>query len=225
MPALCLKKRKGFGRKRDMLTAQMANPAWQKPIPPFYYRKAAAQGKRVAIVGGGIASAQMAYALAQRGFDITLYCKDDSLAMGASQNRQGALYPLLHAGYDSLSEFYALAYAFAIRHYRQVLQSGFAYEHDFCGVQLLAWNDKHHKQLKGLADCEHWPEHMLQWQDSQTASHTAGIDLHCPALHFPDGGWINPSSLITALLDASAKQTSPVSTMPKHSDQSHPSPG
>ena len=52
--------------------------------------------QHVSIIGGGIASACAAYALTKQGVKVTVYCKDIKVAQGASSNKVGALYPLIH---------------------------------------------------------------------------------------------------------------------------------
>ena len=59
-----------------------------------------------AIIGGGIASALLSLALLRRGWQVTLYCADDAPALGASGNRQGALYPLLSKHDAALNRFF-----------------------------------------------------------------------------------------------------------------------
>ncbi len=203
-----LKKISGFGKKREMLTGKLESKTELTILPPFYFRHASKSvNKQVAIIGGGIASAFLTYALAKRGFEITLFCKDDTLAQGASQNRQGALYPLLHASHDSLSEFYAQAYLFAVRQYKQLLGQGFDFQHQFCGVLLQAFNDKTRQRQQSLIDSQLWPEHFCKPVDAKQASQIANLDLPHSGLFFEDGGWINPRSLIDALLKASSQLT------------------
>ncbi len=210
----------GFGKKREMLTGQVLDKPEVAVIPPFYYRHDntsinAGTGKNVAIIGGGIASATLCYSLAKRGYDITLFCKDNALAQGASQNKQAALYPLLHADYDSLSEFYCHAYLYALRLYHDLLQKNHHFEHSFCGVLLQAFNDKVKQRQQSLIDNNLWPELLLRPVDATQASSIAGIGLTDSGLYFPAGGWINPGSLIDALLNA-AKQLTTVDIQLNH---------
>lgn len=203
-----LNKRKGFGIKREMLTGCLERkPLLPKSIP-FYYRHDNQADKSVAIIGGGIASAQMAYALAKRGYNITLFCKDAQLAQGASQNRQGALYPLLHAQYSPLSEFYSLAYIYALRQYHQLLEQGYDFPHDFCSVILQTFNEKTETRHNALTESKLWPPHLYRPMTAEQCSKLAGISLPFKGLHFAQGGWINPAGLINALLNAASELSS-----------------
>ncbi|MFT5164757.1 MAG: tRNA 5-methylaminomethyl-2-thiouridine biosynthesis bifunctional protein, partial [Alteromonadaceae bacterium] len=167
-----IKKITGYGKKREMITGTLKQKTTATILPPFYYRHANARPdqKKVAIIGGGIASAAVCYALAKRGFQITLYCKDPALAQGASQNRQGALYPLLHADYDSLSEFYSHAYLYALRLYHQLHNQQLDFSHSFCGVLIQAFNDKVKQRQQSLIDKQLWPASLLRPLDSAQAS-------------------------------------------------------
>lgn len=202
-----LSKRKGFAKKREMLQGVLGNKPEFKPAQPYHYRHQNHAGKQVAVIGGGIASAAVTHALAQKGYDISLYCKDTALAQGASQNRQGALYPLLHATFSPLSEFYAHAYTFALRQYHQLLSDGLAFEHDFCGVILQTFNETSETRHNALIRNDLWPEHLIQALDAEQCSDVAGLELPHKGLYFADGGWINPSSLINAYLEAARQLT------------------
>ena len=198
----------GFDKKTEILTGKLIDKAQLAILPPFYFRHVNnSANKQVAIIGGGIASALLTYALAKRGVEVTLFCKDDTLAQGASQNRQGALYPLLHASHDSLSEFYVHAYSFAVRQYHQLLNQGFDFQHQFCGVLLQAYNDKTRQRQQTLIDSQLWPPSLCKPVDAEQASQIANLDLPHSGLFFKAGGWINPRSLIDALLKASNQLT------------------
>ncbi|MFP3334796.1 FAD-dependent oxidoreductase, partial [Pseudomonas sp. SIMBA_064] len=90
----------------------------------------------VALIGGGVASATLALALLRRGWRVTLYCADEAPALGASGNRQGALYPLLNQHYPALATFFPSAFSFARRLYDQLTVT---YEHHWSGVLQLGW--------------------------------------------------------------------------------------
>ncbi len=207
-----LSKRKGFGKKREMLMGKLNDKPAYLPKIPFNFRHPR-QGNnsgqsRTAIIGGGIASAAIALALAKRGEHITLYCKDTELAQGASQNRQGALYPLLHASNSPLSEFFAHAYRYALRHYHDLLAQGFEFAHDFCGVIVQSFDEKSRQRHQSLVRHDIWPAHLVKPLDKQQCSQVAGLTLPHDGLYFPSGGWIHPGGLIQAQFKAAAQLSS-----------------
>lgn len=69
-------------------------------------------------------------------------CADDQPAQGASGNRQGAIYPLLNHRHYALAQFYAGAFPYVLRCYQQLAAQGVVFEHQWCGVTQLAWDEK-----------------------------------------------------------------------------------
>ena len=103
-------RRKGFGPKREMLCGPLQD-APPLPSPQPWYHRQSAEQRDVALIGGGVASATLALALLRRGWRVTLYCADEAPALGASGNRQGALYPLLNQHDPALATFFPAASA------------------------------------------------------------------------------------------------------------------
>lgn len=132
-----MQKTKGFGRKRDMLVGRMEQTLDIPAQTPRFARRASSS-RDVAIVGGGIASALLSLALLHRGWQVTLYCADEAPASGASGNRR-ALYPLLSAHDPALFQFFPAAFTFARRLYDAL---PVAFDHDWCGVTQLGWDEK-----------------------------------------------------------------------------------
>lgn len=110
-----VEKRQGFAAKRERLEARRAEaPAPTHTLYP--YRGEAP--RRVAIVGGGIAGAAMARALARRGAAVTLYEAQDALGAGASGNRAALVMPRLDRGRGPLQELNLAAFLYAVGAYR-----------------------------------------------------------------------------------------------------------
>lgn len=137
-----MRKTKGFGRKRDMLVGVMeqdlAIPAQAPGLP-------VAPASRVrSPLWAGIASALLSLALLHRGWRVTLYCADEAPATGASGNRRGALYPLLSSHDPALFQFFPAAFTFARRLYDSL---PVAFDHDWCGVTQLGWDEKSQQKI------------------------------------------------------------------------------
>lgn len=88
-----------------MLTGIRAERVSASSPAPWFHRPKAQNTHDIALVGGGIASALTALSLLKRGSHVTLYCADPKPALGASGNRQGALYPLLNGRNNPLERF------------------------------------------------------------------------------------------------------------------------
>tara|TARA_R110000751_G_scaffold15290_2_gene49373 strand:- start:68848 stop:70839 length:1992 start_codon:yes stop_codon:yes gene_type:complete len=197
-------KQPGHGRKRDMLAGLIDKSADNLSRLPYFTRLPATISAipKIAIIGGGLAGANCAYALSKRGLSATLYCKENTLAQGASGNAQGGFYPLLNAQAGHGSQIQALAFNFASTLYQQLISQGFDYSHQWCGTLQLGFNDKVVSRYRKLVENQTWPEAMLHWVDPQQATQLANLDLPYPGLFIPQGGWINLPELVAQLAKA-----------------------
>ncbi|EIS66084.1 bifunctional tRNA (5-methylaminomethyl-2-thiouridine)(34)-methyltransferase MnmD/FAD-dependent 5-carboxymethylaminomethyl-2-thiouridine(34) oxidoreductase MnmC [Yersinia pestis] len=189
---------KGFGQKREMLTGTLQQQI-HAPTAPWYHRPAATRCDDIAIIGGGIVSALTALALQRRGAVVTLYCADAQPAQGASGNRQGALYPLLNGKNDALETFFTSAFTFARRQYDQLLEQGIAFDHQWCGVSQLAFDDKSRGKIEKMLHTQ-WPVEFAEAMSREQLSELAGLDCAHDGIHYPAGGWLCPSDLTHALM-------------------------
>ncbi|MDN0123657.1 bifunctional tRNA (5-methylaminomethyl-2-thiouridine)(34)-methyltransferase MnmD/FAD-dependent 5-carboxymethylaminomethyl-2-thiouridine(34) oxidoreductase MnmC [Yersinia aleksiciae] len=189
---------KGFGQKREMLTGTLPQ-SLDVPSAPWYHRPSAARCDDIAIIGGGIVSALTALALQRRGAKVTLYCADARPAQGASGNRQGAIYPLLNGKNDALESFFTSAFTFARRQYDQLIEQGIQFDHQWCGVSQLAFDEKSRAKIDKMLQTL-WPEFLAQGMSREQLSALAGLDCAHDGIHYPAGGWLCPSDLTTALM-------------------------
>ncbi|QJR82225.1 bifunctional tRNA (5-methylaminomethyl-2-thiouridine)(34)-methyltransferase MnmD/FAD-dependent 5-carboxymethylaminomethyl-2-thiouridine(34) oxidoreductase MnmC [Alteromonas pelagimontana] len=201
-----VKKHPGFGRKRDMLVGRYAELRRKKIDAPYYRFSSVAltAHHRVAIVGGGLAGACTAYALAKRGISATLFCHSDSLAQGASGNPQGGFYPQLHAQASFPSQIQALSFLYANRHYRQLAQHR-PFSHDWCGVLQLGFSEEVVKRQHKMVSADIWPSEMIAPVNEQEVTAIAGVHLPYSGIYIPQGGWICPPELVTSLINAAAE--------------------
>ena len=190
-----MRKTKGFGRKRDMLVGVMEQDLAIPAQAPWFARRASTS-REVAIVGGGIASALLSLALLHRGWQVTLYCADEGPATGASGNRQGALYPLLSSHDPALFQFFPAAFTFARRLYDSL---PVAFDHDWCGVTQLGWDEKSQQKITQMLSLG-LPEDIAHAVTAQQVAETAGVDTGCGGIQYPLGGWLCPAELTSAAI-------------------------
>lgn len=100
-----IEKRLGFSRKREMLVGI------KNDIQPTIFPKA----KTVAIIGGGLAGATLAYSLSKRGAQISLFEKQDKLFTGASGNERGVIMPQLSSKPDAQCRFFLSGFLHTVR--------------------------------------------------------------------------------------------------------------
>jgi tRNA 5-methylaminomethyl-2-thiouridine biosynthesis bifunctional protein len=193
------------GLKKDMLVGTINKSADALSRLPFYTRIPATINNKktnVAIIGGGLAGANCAYSLSKRGVKSTIYCQDNGLAKGASGNTQGGFYPQLNAEAGHASQIHALSFNYASKLYRQLLDQGIHYSHQWCGTIQLAFNDKVAGRYRKLIENQAWPESLIHWIDAKQATTLANVDLPYPGLYIPQGGWINLPELVAGLIKA-----------------------
>jgi tRNA 5-methylaminomethyl-2-thiouridine biosynthesis bifunctional protein len=199
-----IQKIKGFGRKRDMLVGYY--PQNEKTSETTTSNISTSKintskpVRHIAIVGAGLAGANMALSLAKRGIHVTVF-DSSSVASGASGNPQGGFYPQLHAQISEASLIQALSFDYARRRYCYLSRSGFRFEHDLCGVLLLAFADAVNTRQQKMQANAPWPSNLVQHVDSEKASDLAGLPLPFGGLFIEQGGWISPPGLVAALLN------------------------
>ncbi|HIF9067084.1 TPA: bifunctional tRNA (5-methylaminomethyl-2-thiouridine)(34)-methyltransferase MnmD/FAD-dependent 5-carboxymethylaminomethyl-2-thiouridine(34) oxidoreductase MnmC [Photobacterium damselae] len=228
-----MKKAKGFGHKREMLTGTIGERSAPSNTKPWYHISARAENDTaqtlndIAIIGGGVASAATALSLVRRGQTVTLYCKDEKPAQGASGNKQGAVYPLLNGNHNALSRFFAPAFVFARQFVEQAAQNS-QFDHDWCGVVQLAFGEytslldassqvssdgsKEHQEKR--ADMRNkqrikldkmlaggFPNELIFALDHQQTHEVTGVETGFDGVNYPLGGWLCPKELTRALIE------------------------
>lgn len=213
-----VEKCKGYGRKREMLrgiyTGINENEALDsKKGIGFWHRYAAEVSQpvtHVAIVGAGLAGLNCALSLVHKGIKVDLYCADSELATGASGNTQGGFYPHLTVDFTRPSQLYSQCFLFAKQRYEWLLQQGYEFQQDNCGVLLLGFNNKQEERQGKLTEKGTWPQELVRQVNTQAAESIANVSLGRGGLFLPQAGWINPKQLVQALAKA-AKATGKLS--------------
>lgn len=200
-----MQKRKGYGKKREMLVGEVSRTEIQlKPHGQHYRNSASSKNNEVAIIGGGISSACLSLALLKRGYKVTLYCKDNSFAQGASGNQQGTLYPLLNAQHDSLSQFFANSFLFT-RNYIEQLQQTFPFDYDLSGLLQLYYNQSATDKLDKILDAQ-LPNELVHKCSPKQTDRIAKLDIGLPSLFYPFAGWLSPKQMIESIFQQAQMQ-------------------
>lgn len=124
-----ISKRKGFGKKREMLTATFAqmsptkseqsefvNLKYEKPWLN-YLRDDGRQKNNpaIAIIGAGLAGCATAYQLSMQGYHCDIYEESDAIANKASGAAAGIFHPHVTNDFNISSQFSWLAYLYLLR--------------------------------------------------------------------------------------------------------------
>ncbi|RZO69084.1 MAG: bifunctional tRNA (5-methylaminomethyl-2-thiouridine)(34)-methyltransferase MnmD/FAD-dependent 5-carboxymethylaminomethyl-2-thiouridine(34) oxidoreductase MnmC [Parvularculaceae bacterium] len=201
-----LSRRPGFGRKREMLTGRIDEPAARTPIQKPWFSPAGImprpKGAHIAIIGAGIAGASAAYALKRHGLRPVIFDKQGPAA-GASGNPGGLIMPRLDLGETPQARFFRQAYTHALNTLEEIGAARNGFFHP-CGVLLKAENEEErHRQHKISA------AHLLP--DDFITADEAG-------LFFPHAGIVDPRAYVAALIGDVPVHQSTISTISSHND-------
>ncbi|MDI5890235.1 bifunctional tRNA (5-methylaminomethyl-2-thiouridine)(34)-methyltransferase MnmD/FAD-dependent 5-carboxymethylaminomethyl-2-thiouridine(34) oxidoreductase MnmC [Halomonas rhizosphaerae] len=188
----------GFGRKREMLAGEIAEPAEdrRRERTPWFSPPAPRRARHVAVIGAGIAGASTAAALARRGVTVTLIDREGP-GSGGSGNAQGALYVKLAADTNPQSRVYLAG----LLHSRRWLE---ALDPDRelwapCGVLQLATSEKEQARQARFLAHHPLPEGVVRGVAADEASRLAGTPIAHGGLEYPQAGWVRPAALCARL--------------------------
>ncbi|PLA75261.1 hypothetical protein CYQ88_01455 [Hydrogenovibrio sp. SC-1] len=154
---------------------------------------ASSQSKTAVVVGGGLAGATAAYRLAQLGFKVTLLEAEDEVSQQASGNLAGAIHPLVTADWNLRSQFYLEGLQATLRWLKPWWHAGLIKgEHN--GLMQLAMSPSMEKRLQ--SSLRVMPENFAIWQTPKQASERIGVQTDYGGLFFPQGGWVQPKSVV-----------------------------
>ncbi len=191
-----IKKRKGFGKKRECLSGQKTHEKLTALSTPWFHSQPANLSKQdIAIIGGGIASLCTAISLIKRGAKITIYCEDEQTALNASGNKQGAFYPQLSDDNERNIRFYIHAFAYGHQFLQWAIQQQIEFEHEFCGVALCAYNEKTESKLNKITELN-LPSDLYQSLNQTELSEKVGLPLPFGGAFIPQGAWLAPRQLV-----------------------------
>ncbi|GLS91517.1 tRNA 5-methylaminomethyl-2-thiouridine biosynthesis bifunctional protein MnmC [Psychromonas marina] len=192
-----ISKREGICKKREMLFGHIKQPTIAKQYAENYRPPKLSSSKDIAIIGAGISGVCLSLALVKRGYSVTMYCKDGQLGCGASGNQQGALYPLLNARHDALSELFANSFLYA-RNYVEKLNQRHPFDFDLSGLLQLYYDDSAAKKLDKILLAS-LPTALVQKVTSEQTDQLAELDIGQSALFYPLAGWLSPTQMVHAI--------------------------
>ena len=187
----------GHGRKREMSRGRFRGaPAQIKSnLQPWFAKSPTLQRGRAAIIGGGLAGTNAAFALRRRGWETTLIDRHHGLARETSGNPTAVIMPRLTAGPALDGRFYAAAWRFAGDAFADVG----AFHQEQCGLLQLATTQAEAARQEMIASQGPMAQPALTQVDAATASDLAGVALAHGGLYFPQSGWLEPATLCAAL--------------------------
>jgi len=215
-----IKKRKGFGKKRECLSGQKTQEKLTALSTSWFHSQPAnLKEQDIAIIGGGVASLCTAISLVKRGAKITIYCEDEQTALNASGNKQGAFYPQLSDDNERNIRFYIYAFAYGHQFLQWAIQQQIKFEHEFCGVALCAYNEKAESKLNKIAELN-LPSDLYQSLNQTELSEKVGLPLPFGGGFIPQGAWLAPRQLVQHAFAFLEKQGVQIKTSQKATELS-----
>lgn len=158
--------------------------------------KSALAGRHIAVIGAGIAGASVAHALAQRGYRVTVVEAAAAPAAGASGNLAGVFRPLPSLDDSRLARLLRAGFLLGRRQFAALpgVRLGWT------GALHIARDAKHEETQRRIVEEHKLPTDFCRFVERDEASALAGWPVELGGWWFPQAGWINPPSLIRALL-------------------------
>lgn len=145
-----VQKIKGFGKKREMITAsfigdETIDKKAYLAIPNFDIKE-----KKVLIIGAGIAGVCSAIAFLKRGYEVSILEQNENAASMGSGNICGILTPQITKPHVTLSKMQNLAFLYAREFYKQIDENlaNFEGSYEFVHNDLLMQRYEYYKNFK-----------------------------------------------------------------------------
>ncbi len=195
-----LETKRGFGRKREMLTARY-EPAWKvrRHEPPAAYR-----GERSAIViGAGIAGSTCAEALARRGWTVNVIDRAGQTASAGSSQPAGLLHPVLAVDDARLARLTRAGVALSEVALDRVAPDGHAgsvpvWRHD--GAAQLADDAETWSRWGAAIEQQALPPEFVEHCDASALRDRVGLMPPRGGLWWPQATTVSPRAWCEALL-------------------------
>jgi tRNA 5-methylaminomethyl-2-thiouridine biosynthesis bifunctional protein len=189
-------KRPGFGAKKEMLTALYAtgNPS----TDPDSKNPSREKKRQATVVGAGLAGAAVCERLCARGWDVTLVERRGESAAEASGNHAGAFHPIVTPDDSVFARLTRSAFLLALRKFESLENLRW----DPCGALQLARNEKEEASQRASIAALGLPPQYARLVTREEASALAAAPVAAGGLWFSQAGWLQPRSLVEALLEA-----------------------
>lgn len=185
-----VEKRAGFGHKKEMLVARNTRTG------EIFERKE----RSALVVGAGLAGAAICERLCSRGWQVELVERHAEPAHEASGNPAGAFHPVVTPDDSIFARLTRAGFLASISQWKKF--PGIRW--DQCGLLQLARDER--ESASQLRAVDGVPHEYAQAASREEASAHAGVPLATGGIWFPEAGWIDPRSLVTAQLEACGAQ-------------------
>jgi len=171
-----VEKQKGFGTKREMLVGRSVRKRFRE--------NPSAKIRTALVIGAGVAGAAVCERLAARGWKVKLIERNAEPAMEASGNPAAVFHPVVSPDDSLFARLTRASFLFLLQQWKNL--PGLAWER--CGVLQLARDDEERASQQCALQTLGYPPGYAQF------------DAARGGIWFPEAGWVQPRSLVKALL-------------------------
>lgn len=200
-------KQPGFGQKRQMLHGEFVGTGQQSPAPPLsaapWLRlpEHAPSSQEVIVIGAGLAGCSTAYALARRGFRVTVLEQNGEIASGASGNRQAVLQCRLNNAVNAGWQLNLQAFLYSVRHFNAIQKELGDIQWHPCGVLNLDTAFSARRERCPEVRLDLYSEQVVRRVDQLEAATLCGMPIDGGGNFISLGGWLNPAALCRFYLE------------------------
>ncbi|MGM8884803.1 FAD-dependent 5-carboxymethylaminomethyl-2-thiouridine(34) oxidoreductase MnmC [Psychrobacter sp. 1U2] len=190
-----INKVKGFGRKREMLTARVSESLPTTPTQDNSNRSSTLDNNHYIVIGAGVAGLMMAWSLVNRGIKVTLLDKTAPLA-GASGNPRALLAPKMTPVHHVDEHLHTIGYLYSSRLYHQLNEQ--AKKQDIVPIiEPTAALDLLLKANIDSTQIADYPDDLATTLPASEAEVLSGLTAQdlTENLYLPQSGLVNPQAL------------------------------
>ncbi|WP_031312735.1 FAD-dependent oxidoreductase, partial [Escherichia coli] len=103
---------------------------------------------------------------------------------------------------EALNRFFSNAFTFARRLYGQLPVK---FNHDWCGVTQLAWDEKSQHKIAQMLSMD-LPADLAMAVNANEVENITGVATNCGGITYPQGGWLCPAELTRNVLEQAEQQ-------------------
>ncbi|MDA7742554.1 FAD-dependent 5-carboxymethylaminomethyl-2-thiouridine(34) oxidoreductase MnmC [Francisellaceae bacterium] len=185
-----------------MLSPEYFNIESKKPTKPYFKKPQALvkQKNRIAIIGAGMAGCAAAHKLAETGFQIHLYDKNNGIAEGASGNVAGMLKPYLTADANASDLFHTRGYFETIQFLHDHINNKILFK-ETGALQILSC-EKVQDRYQRIFTKRELPEALAKKVTAKEGSELSGIDIQHDGIFYPKACLVSPKEFCRVLLES-----------------------
>ena len=225
-----VKKVKGFQKKREMLAGtfiekkseEITYPLSAEPWFIYAHQKHAAKTKEVLIVGAGLSGCHTAFALAIRGYKVTLIDQHEAIAKEASGNPIGLVYTHFSKPRVPVNVYYETAFFYALNFLKKIAQKNKALNWNPQGIAHIPTNKKEQEEWDDLIKTNFWKDSFIKLTAEEKKEEESEEIPPSYLLNFT--GQINPKLLCSILINhpnIELKLTSKINKISYHDNLWH----